>query len=184
MWPASSARRAREFISPATTKAPRPECRQKVFLIPGNEVIVSKSFGDWLCAWYQPPKGGETVGWIPAEQLSVAEAETNPPPARWLGSWEFYQNSLDIRRGAETGTLAVEGDALWRGLGDNVHMGGVKGKGRPAGNVLTIEEEICRVTLRLVGNYLVASDNSDCGGMNVRFNGVYRRKRARVRRGR
>ncbi|MCA1633634.1 MAG: hypothetical protein LC802_07935 [Acidobacteria bacterium] len=57
-------------------------------------------------------------------------------------------------------------------------------KARPAGNVLTVEEDSCRVTLRLVGDYLVASDNSECGGMNVRFDGVYRRKQARARRGR
>jgi len=178
------AKGARVYFHGDDEGCPGPKCRQKAYVVPGNEVIVSRSFGDWLCAWYQPPKGDETVGWIPAHQLSVTEAEKNPPPARWLGSWEFYQNSLDIRRGAEAGTLAVEGEALWRGLGDNVHTGGVKGKARPAGNVLTVEEEVCRVTLRMVGDYLVASDNSDCGGMNVRFNGVYHRKRARVRRGR
>lgn len=29
--------------------------------------------------------------------------------------------------------------------------------------------------LYLLGDVLVVADNSECGGMNVRFNGVYRR---------
>jgi hypothetical protein len=64
-------------------------------------------------------------------------------------------------------------------LGDNIHTGVVNGSARPEGNVLVVEDDICRATLRLVGDYLVVSDNSDCGGMNVRFDGVYRRRPTR-----
>lgn len=158
---------------------PGAKCRQTAYVIPGDELIVSRGFGDWLCAWFQPPKGSETVGWIPAHQLSVAEAARNPPLARWLGAWEFHYQSLDIRRDAQPGQLRVEGEAFWKGLGDNIHIGEVNGRARPEGNVLVVEDDICRATLRLVGDYLVVSDNSDCGGMNVRFDGVYRRKKAR-----
>jgi hypothetical protein len=157
---------------------PGPQCRTKAYVIPGDEVVVSKSFGDWLCAWYQPSKGSETVGWIPAHQLSLNETPKTPPPSAWLGRWEFYRQTLDVKRDARTGLLRVEGEAFWKGLGDNIHTGVVNGAARPEGNVLVVEEDICRVTLRLVGAYLVVSDNSDCGGMNVRFDGVYRKKRA------
>jgi hypothetical protein len=158
---------------------PGAKCRTKAYVIPGDEVIVSRSFGDWLCAWYQPPKGGETVGWIPAHQLSPSETLKSPPPADWLGKWGFYIQTLDIRRGAKAGMLRVEGEAFWQGLGDNIHTGAVSGEARPEGNVLVVEDDICRVTLRLVGDSLVVSDNSDCGGVNVRFDGVYRRKPTR-----
>ena len=40
-------------------------------------------------------------------------------------------------------------------------------------------DDICKMTLRLVGEYLIADDNGECGGMNVTFDGVYRRKKKR-----
>jgi hypothetical protein len=43
--------------------------------------------------------------------------------------------------------------------------------------LLTLEEDMCGITLRLVGDFLVADDNGDCGGVNVTFDGVYRRKK-------
>ena len=87
--------------------------------------------------------------------------------------------TLDIRRGAKAGALAVEGQAFWRGLGDNIHTGEVSFEAAPAGNVLTLkeDEDLCAVTIRLVGEHLVVSDNLKCGGHNVTFNGVYRRKK-------
>lgn len=159
---------------------PGAKCRKAAYVIPGDELLVSRGFGDWLCAWYQPPRGSETVGWIPAHQLSVAATAPSPTPARWVGDWEFGIQSLKISRETKAGgRLRVEGVAFWRGLGDNIHTGGVSASARPDGNVLVAEEDICRVTLRLVGDYIVATDNSKCGGMNVRFDGVYRRKQAR-----
>jgi len=38
-------------------------------------------------------------------------------------------------------------------------------------------DDICRATLRLVGPYLLVDDNNDCGGANVTFDGVYRKKK-------
>ena len=159
---------------------PAAKCRQKAYVVPGDEVLVSRAFGDWLCAWYQPARGSETVGWIPAHRLEVSEPEARPPLAAWLGAWGFYNNSLRLSRGKRAGTLRVEGDAGWIGAGPgNVHVGEVSGAAAPAGNVLTVENEECRVTLRLVGPHLVASDNRQCGGANVTFDGVYRRKSRR-----
>ena len=86
---------------------PGPKCQTKAYVIPGDEVVVSKNFGDWLCAWYQPSKGSETVGWIPAHQLSLNETPQTPPPSAWLGGWEFYYQTLNIKRGARAGLLRV-----------------------------------------------------------------------------
>ncbi len=160
---------------------PAAKCRQKAYLIPGDRVIVSHAFGDWLCAWYQPARGTETVGWLPAGRLEVTAAEVDPPAASWLGEWGFYDNSLKLSRGKEAGALRVEGAATWVGINPgNVHVGEVSDEGVPAGNVLRLggeDEYDCRATLRLVGPYLVVSDNKQCGGANVTFDGVYRRKR-------
>ncbi|HEX8285057.1 MAG TPA: hypothetical protein VF588_16970 [Pyrinomonadaceae bacterium] len=160
---------------------PSAKCRQKAYVVPGDEVLTSRAFGDWVCAWYQPARGSETVGWLPAQQLSVTEPPANPPLAAWLGAWGFYDNSLRLGRARKAGALRVEGDATWVGVNPgNVHVGDVSGEAAPEGNVLKVgggDEYDCRLTLRLVGAYLVASDNRQCGGANVTFDGVYKRKR-------
>jgi hypothetical protein len=157
------------------------KCRQKAYVVAGDEVLTSRTFGDWVCAWYQPARGSETVGWLPAHQLGVAEPAARPPLAAWLGAWGFYDNSLRLTRARRAGALRVEGDATWVGANPgNVHVGDVSGEAAPAGNVLEVgggDEHDCRLKLRLVGSYLVASDNRQCGGVNVTFDGVYRRKR-------
>lgn len=157
---------------------PAEKCRQKAYLIPGDEVLVSRAFGDWVCAWYQPARGAESVGWLPADRLAVSEPPARPPLAAWLGEWGFYDNSLRLGRGRGPGALRVAGDASWVGVNPgNVHVGEVSGEATPAGNALTVgDEDGCRLTLRLVGAYLLASDNKRCGGLNVTFDGVYRRR--------
>jgi hypothetical protein len=153
------------------------KCRLKAYVVPGDELIVSRAFGDFTCAWYQPARGHETVGWIPSSQLTAAETDANPPPARWLGEWVFYDNSLTVRRG-KGAALSVSGEAFWHGADpSNVHTGEVAGESVPAGDTLKIKDDPCELTLRLVGDYLVAADNGECGGANVRFDGVYRRKK-------
>ncbi|HEX7956001.1 MAG TPA: hypothetical protein VF508_03610 [Pyrinomonadaceae bacterium] len=157
---------------------PAAKCRQKAYVVPGDQLLVSRTFGDWVCAWFQPARGPETVGWLPAERLGVTEPDANPRPAFWLGAWRFYDNSLTLARGKRAGALRVEGAATWVGVNPgNAHVGEVSGEAAPAGNALKIEYEECHVTLRLVGPYLVASDNKQCGGLNVTFDGVYRRKK-------
>lgn len=174
-------RRAHFFGDTDGCPEPGPKCVDRHYLVAGDEVIVSKTLGEWVCAWYQPRKGSETVGWLYAPQLSFVETDPSPALESWLGAWKFYENALRITRGKEPGTLAVEGDALWRGHGDNVHVGSVGAQARPDGDALTLEEDECRVSLRLVGRLLVADDNMRCGGFNVSFSGVYRKSAARTR---
>jgi hypothetical protein len=156
----------------------KAKCVMRSYLIPGDRVLISKRYGPWICSWYQPRKGSETVGWLPAESLVISsEQDARPPSEGWVGLWKYYDQSLNIRRDSKAGFLRVKGDAIWRGLGDNVHEGSVEGSARSQGNELTLVDGECRVSLRLVGDYIVASDNSQCGGANVRFDGVYRRGR-------
>jgi len=153
------------------------KCRMRSYLVTGNQVLVSRMYGSWICSWYQPLKRSETVGWLPVDSLVIPEHPTIPALGKWIGRWKYYDQSLKIRRDRKSGFLTVQGDAIWRGLGDNVHVGSVAARSAPRGNELILIEEGCQVTLKLVGDYIVASDNSECGGMNVRFNGVYRKGR-------
>jgi hypothetical protein len=62
-----------------------------------------------------------------------------------------------------------------------IHSGDLEGKAVPAGNQLRIGDPetpyTCVATLRLLHDQLVVSDNSLCGGANVRFDEVYRKQR-------
>jgi hypothetical protein len=160
---------------------PAAKCRRKAYLVPGDEVVTSRTFGDWVCAWYQPARGAETAGWLAAASLAPAAAPERPALAAWLGTWGFYDGELRVRRGRAAGSLLVEGQATWVGANPgNVHVGELSGEAAPAANLLKLggEDEFdCRATLRLVGPYLIVSDNKQCGGVNVTFGGVYRKKK-------
>ena len=159
---------------------PAAKCRQKAYLIPGDEVITSRTFGEWVCAWYQPARGTETVGWLAADRLAPAEPPAQPALASWLGTWRFHDDEVIVKRGRAANSLLVEGSATWVGVNPgNVHVGELSGEAEPAGGVLKLggEPDDCQATLRLVGPYLLVSDNKQCGGVNVTFDGVYRRKK-------
>ncbi len=153
------------------------KCKLRSYLSTGNQVVVSRRYGSWICSWYQPRKGSETVGWLPVDSLVITGQAASPAFEKWIGRWKYDEQSLSIRRDSKSRALMVKGDAIWRGAGDNVHVGRVEAGALPQGHELILIEEECRVTLKLVGDYIVANDNSECGGMNVRFNGVYRRAR-------
>jgi hypothetical protein len=153
------------------------KCETKRYLVTGDQVLVSRTYGQWVCGWYQPRKGDETVGWLRADKLVVSEPPARPAPANWIGLWKYAGKSFDIRRDGKSGLLKVKGHAIWEGAGGNVRVGGLEAVAQPQGDALALVEEECRVSLKLVGDYLVASDNSGCGGVNVRLNGVFRKSR-------
>jgi hypothetical protein len=155
-------------------------CRLKAYLVPDDEVIVSRTYGNFACVWYEPKKGAETVGWIPSKNLDYRAVDSNPAAAGWIGEWKYYDNSISIAAGKNAGSFDLTGSALWRGLGDNVHVGDFEESAKADGNLLKIgegenDEDGCRVSLRRVGRFLIVSDNMRCGGVNVSFSGVYRK---------
>lgn len=156
-------------------------CRTKSYVIPNDEVIVSRNFGTWACSWYQPKKGAETVGWLALDKLEFKETNPNPAQNDWLGAWNYAGNSIEIGKSETADLLTITGNAFWKGLGDNIHVGELDDSAKPAGSELKIGEsetgeDDCKVTMRLLGRYLVVSDNLRCGGVNVTFSGVYQKK--------
>lgn len=152
-------------------------CRQKAYLVNGDEAIASKEHGGYRCVWFQPRKGSETVGWIQSGKLRF-EAYLMEKYTPWLGEWRYYQNSLNIEQVENEGVFKVKGKAFWIGLNKNIHIGEVNAKARLSENSLLLQEDDCEVKLQLVVDYLIAADNLKCGGLNVSFSGVYRRSRA------
>jgi hypothetical protein len=156
-------------------------CQSKRYVIPSDELIVSRAYGKYVCSWYQPKKGDETVGWILASELEIFSPVKAPLLNKWLGEWESNGNTINIRRGQKPRTLKITGNAFWRGLGDNIHIGELDYTGIPKGYRLETgsgpDKYDCWVKMQMVGDFLIASDNMNCGGVNVSFSGVYRKKK-------
>lgn len=155
-------------------------CRQKAYLIPGNEVVVNRTRSGYACAWYSPLKGQATIGWIKETDLNISKL--NPGSYRaWLGEWIFAKNGIEFTENKLAGFLNVTGDATWQGLGDNVHVGSIDGRYQPKNGLIEYsdgdDEYDCKLTMRLLGKYLIVADNLHCGGVNVSFSGIYRKKR-------
>lgn len=156
-------------------------CRLKSYLIPNDEVIVSRSLGNFACAWFQPGKGNETVGWLPLENLEY-QPDTKIALNDWLGFWEYETSDIEIMSGKTPDALSVKGYSFWKGVGEgNVNIGEIEETVVPRENVLKIGEKDegeydCRATLHRLGRFLIVGDNLNCGGLNVSFSGVYQRK--------
>lgn len=156
-------------------------CRRKSYVIPNDEVIVSRRFAGFACAWYQPKKGAETVGWLPLDKLEFDETAAAVEKKAWTGTWSYYDNEIKIAATEKPGIFKITGNAFWKGIGDNVHIGELDGDAKLVETNLKYGEDdedeyACRVTLRLAGKFLIVSDNLNCGGANVSFSGVYRKK--------
>ncbi len=156
-------------------------CRKRSYLVANDEVIVSKEFGKWVCVWYQPEEGGETVGWIAKSDLEHLTLLMEGGPRVWVGVWKAHDNTIEIKEAATQNVYDIKGTAFWKGLGDNIHIGELDGPAKFDDGKLLYGfddegEYACRVTLDRVGGFMLVSDNLNCGGANVTFSGVYQRK--------
>ena len=161
---------------------PSETCRDKAFVVPGDKLVVSRIYKGFVCSWYIPTKGLPTVGWIKLGNVDIVDAPAAPPLSAWRGDWAYADDRITFTDNKLKGNLNVTGEAYWKGLGDNVHEGGLDGRAEPIGRILKLNEadpdkHACKVTMQLIGNFLVVKDNMNCGGANVSFSGVYRKKK-------
>jgi hypothetical protein len=154
-------------------------CRLKTYVIPGDEVIVSRTSGKFACSWFQPRKGSETVGWIETGRLAWQETVPAPEMRDWLGEWRATDNVIRISKSKEAGQLAIKGEASW-GSGSRTHTGELDYDAKPSADKMKFgdgtDEQDCQVTMQLVGKLLLVGDNLHCGGANVSFSGVYQKR--------
>lgn len=153
------------------------------FSVPaGNPVGVGKQDGDWTCVSHY----GSGYGWMLSSRLRAITPDLHPPVSAWTGTWTPLGvkkqprdaiTKLVISPGAAPESLKVQGEAYWFGAvvhGERVmHDGAVEGEGRAHENRLHVAEGGCEVNLALIGGFLNAQDNRECGGMNVTFTGVW-----------
>jgi hypothetical protein len=146
-------------------------------LATGDAVTVYRTEGDWTCAYIQQ-RDGAGPGWVKSRDIHEVPADPAPPLDAWLGTWANGRGRIRIAVSSPPGKLHLAGEAEWHGVGDVVHTGDFEGDAVPSGNHLHFVEDgadSCTVDLTLIGKYLVANDNDRCGGMNVRFWGMWKR---------
>ena len=152
------------------------KCQKNAYLVKANEVLVSKIQEGWACVWYQGKKS-EHVGWMPAESLQEAK-EIPIRNADWVGTWRGSVAWIKIAK-TQGPKLRITGFSSWSSP-TTTNIGEIDGFIQPEEKLATMEagdnETDCVVELTRVGRYLIASDNRNCGGMNVNFDDVYLRK--------
>jgi hypothetical protein len=159
-----------------------PACRQRSYLVTSDKVVTGRVLDGYRCVFF-PNRGGGSAGWVDAGRLQVVPLPA-PALADWAGHWQDGDNTLELR--LRDGRLQATGAAYWpsarteRPYGP--HIGQINAQSVPHGrSVDFVDDDIdeCRLHAQWLGEYLLVSDNTQCGGANVSFDGVYRRAPAR-----
>jgi hypothetical protein len=156
-------------------------CRGKAYVIPNDQVIVSRTLGKFACSWFQPRKGEGTTGWLETDRLTFTGSVKPPVLSDWIGEWRADGDTfIRIKRAKKAGELAITGEATW-GAGARAHTGELDHTGKPNGDAVRFvdpeDDEGCAGDVQLVGKFLIVGDNLKCGGANVSFSGVYQKRR-------
>jgi hypothetical protein len=162
-----------------------PQCRRTAYVVQGDLVLIGSVKGALVETAYTNPDGVPTTGWLLRNSV-VPVATPRQSETSWFGEWSHDDTTIDIERGRRAGRLNARGEALSRThdpdtVRRGVHVGEFEGEAALAGDRILFNapgitgEGDCRVSLRLIGPYLVGDDNLNCGATNATFFGVYRR---------
>lgn len=170
--------------------------KMRAYVVAGDWLVASDIRGGHTRVTFVGASGRPSEGWIETATLTRVAL---PPPrlAAWQGQWQGWDASIAIRPGSGS-KLRLEGEATWGGhdpervARGGIHIGDFLAELAPAGDRIAFsvgdesatrpiddapeEKYRCRVRLRLLGPYLLAEDNNACGGANVTFTGIYRRR--------
>jgi hypothetical protein len=142
----------------------------------GTAVQIYRHQGSWVCG-YISGHDGAGPAWVAAGALRIIPYNEHPSPSAWVGSWAGGEDRVKLRLAGKPGALYLAGSAVWRGSSTS-HFGDTKGVASPIGNRLHFVESgpgSCTIDLVLLGHYILAEDNQACGGLNARFQGIWKR---------
>jgi hypothetical protein len=144
----------------------------------GEPVVVFSQSAEWICG-YVEDNNGATPAWVPARDLRELKPDPNPSLAAWFGMWSQSDDRIQIQPARDPSKVHLTGHATWHGARGVKHYGELEGEAIHSGNHFHYSEgpDACTVDLTLFGKYIVADDNERCGGMNVRFWGLWTRAR-------
>lgn len=169
------------FYNDDPSKCPAASfCRSKSYLVKQDRVITSKILGEHVCAWFTGSRGEVKVGWLKKADLDFPEMLTDASEKVWTGEWQYGSNTISFSPNKLAGYLNVKGNAFWKGMGDNIHIGELDGRFEPQDGFLEYSDGTgqydCRARMILsMETLLIVADNGYCGGANVSFSGIYRK---------
>jgi hypothetical protein len=154
-------------------------CQTKAYVVPGDHLLLGKTHGDWSCAWYEG-KTHETVGWVRNRDL-VMQANGEAAQTDFSGKWKQYNYPGYVSVTRKGDVWYVLGQAYWSS-DVATHFGELEGELKTRGSRAHVgatmgDADNCGADLTRIGDFLIVYDNARCGGVNVRFNGVYTRAR-------
>ncbi|GGS27620.1 hypothetical protein [Deinococcus knuensis] len=169
--------RAAQVSVPRATFSDARGAAGKYSVRSGDLLLQGRSVQGRRCS-YLVPSGGLPDqlmrGFLPDTQV-----EALPAAPEEAGTWARDANAGLTVRQAGSGALTLNGSATHVGADGNVTQGNLNGPLRRQEGAwpLAYSDGECSVNLRPVGPWMLAADNGRCGGLNVRFDGLYQRVR-------
>jgi hypothetical protein len=157
--------------------------RQKAYLIGGDVVFAGPPNRGFRCVYYGSSNGKIVAGFIPAENLKAIAEDNGMSIDFLIGTWKYESNSIEIKASAAE-KVSGDGQAYYQ-TAETVNEGSFSAQAPLAAGQKELvfkegnDESSCVVKLHRRGPYLVASDNNNCGGLNVSFSGIYTKARTK-----
>lgn len=175
-WKAGTVTEGKPALLRATFDGPDSICGgTPCFAQGGVAGLEVRRAGSSVCVGV-PQKGklATMFGWIPAARWNSADSSPQPR-SRWAGVWQNETAKITVLS-TDDGQLDIKGHAVRDlGLGTEEIYGDFAITGKPEDGVVTGSGDYgCKVSVRLLGAYLVMADNGSCGGAGVSFSGMYR----------
>lgn len=168
-------------------------CRRKAYVQPGDAVLIGDVHDTTACATFVDTKGRATSGIIKGDTVEPVRGADQATSRAFIGTWVREEAEIKVTRNGAA--LAFDGSATYGAKDPNrvargaVNSGALDVTTDPKGNRLSAgiggglavpkdkaAVTDCQVDMIALGPYLVVKDNMQCGGMNVSFTGVYRKR--------
>jgi hypothetical protein len=137
--------------------------QKKAYLV----VAVRNIKTDWACALYVGSTGVQTMGWLEVKNLKSTTLAQNI-----VGNWTSDSGDQNLSIQKIGSSYNIKGSAIFPSSGNT---GEVAGALVLKGGQWRYSAGSCQLNLLFLNNQLVVQDNLGCGGLNVTFDGVYRR---------
>jgi hypothetical protein len=141
--------------------------QKKAYLVKGDVVAVRNIKSDWACALYVGNTGVQTIGWLEVKNLKSTTLAQNI-----VGNWTTDSGDQNLSIQKTGSSHNIKGKAIFPSSGNT---GEVAGALVLKGGQWRYSAGSCQLNLLFLNNQLVVQDNLGCGGLNVTFDGVYRR---------
>lgn len=167
-------------------------CGQSGYLIAGDLVVLHAQKAGWACIEFTSRTGKPTFQRaVPQNALRIIRQ-----PSTLRGTWKFGDQSIFLRRSGDKLLLRGWSQWPWQMGASAETRKRLESSGPNVGNIDLsapfprtdtvqfgegADENACQVALRVLGPYLLAQDNNNCGGLNVSFSGTYRQTSSDVK---